>query len=178
MLDIFLEMASANLQFHRFSSPFLPEFNPPVQRVIMTQKPQKVPFSLSVILLEAYEDRTPPPGAPEDHPVGHAIVALRIENLTVNNVQLDIKQLEICQSDNNKTLISQAVLPTDNNKNPRSQTVRKFNLGGLQILEQGFNLTNSQGFMRAKKVKAVVTYQFNGKSYVAESPISEVVVNP
>lgn len=128
----------------------------------MTQN-YKIPFSLTVKLLEAYEDKTPPPGAAQDHPVGHAVVKLIVENLTQGNISFDVRQIEIYEP-NNKVLFS--------------QKVKSLNLGGLEILEQGFHLTNPQGFMGSKKVKALVSYQFNGKIYVVESRLLQVVFNP
>ncbi|MEI6064366.1 MAG: hypothetical protein WCQ26_07220, partial [Pseudanabaena sp. ELA748] len=44
-----------------------------------------------------------------------------------------------------------------------------FDLGGLQILEQGFHLTNAKGFANWKELDAVVTYEWNGKIHTADS---------
>lgn len=135
-----------------------------MQKLIMEQNTQKLPLSLSVSLLEVYESPIPPPGASINYPVGHAVVRLRLENLTSNKVNFSIRKIEIRQSNNDMILISQEVEP--------------FNLYGLQILERGFHLTNRQGFRGSQKVKAVVTYQLGGKSYSAESPVSEILVHP
>ncbi|WP_313954452.1 hypothetical protein [Anabaena subtropica] len=156
MLDFALLIASVTLA----SSP-QPEL--PIQTPIMLKNAQKAPLSLNVNLLEVYEALTPPPGASKNYPVGHAVVRLRLENYTLENLQINAKKVEITQADNNKILISQVVQP--------------LNLAGLQIFEQGFHLTNAQGFGGAKKVKAVFTYEFNGKSYSAESQILDVVPN-
>lgn len=135
----------------------------PIQTPIMVNNSQKAPLNLNVNLLEVYETLTPPPGASKNYPVGHAVVRLRLENPTINPLRIKAKKVEIQQADNKKVLISQVVKP--------------LNLAGLQIFEQGFHLTNAQGFRGAKKVKAVFTYEFNKKTYRAESPILEVVSN-
>lgn len=128
---------------------------------IMAQTPQKPPLSSRVSLLEVYESPTPPPGAAKNYPVGHAVVRLRLENLTQNTVNLGPTKVEIRQANTNKILLSQVVQP--------------FHLFGLQILERGFHITNQQGFGDVRKVKAVFDYQLNGKIYTVESPILEVV---
>lgn len=133
----------------------------PIQTTVMVQDIQKPALNLNVNLLEVYETLTPPPGASKNYPVGHAVVRLKLENSTLNHLHINAKKLEIQQADNHKILISQVVQP--------------LNLAGLQIFEQGFYLTNAQGFSNAKKVKAVFTYEFNGKSYSAESPILDIV---
>jgi hypothetical protein len=160
MFDFLLAMVSANSQVSNSLQPFLLESKFSNQKVLMTQNSQNLPFSISVTLLEAYEDKVPPPGASINHPVGHAVVRLRIKNLTQNNIKVSLKKIEICQTDNKRVLMSQSANPV--------------NLGGLQIQEQGFHLTNPKGFMGLKKVKAVVTYQLDSKIYTVESPISEV----
>ncbi|HEY9802796.1 MAG TPA: hypothetical protein V6D25_20695 [Leptolyngbyaceae cyanobacterium] len=133
----------------------------PIPTTVMVQNIQKPTLSLNVNLLEVYETLTPPPGASKNYPVGHAVVRLKLENSTLNHLHINAKKVEIQQADNHKILISQVVQP--------------LNLAGLQIFEQGFYLTNAQGFSGAKKVKAVFTYEFNGKTYSAESPILDVV---
>lgn len=162
MYDILMIMASGHLRFHELSSSI--KYSQPIKIVLMTQNKQKTPFTLKINLLEAYENRMPPPGASTNAPVGHAVVKLRIENLIQDNIVANITKLDICQPDNNKVIISQPVKP--------------FKLGGLQIIEPGFHLTNSEGFRGLKEVKAVVTYQVNGKSYTAESLIFKVIINP
>ncbi|WP_236577845.1 hypothetical protein [Trichormus variabilis] len=139
----------------------LPKTESPIQTTIMVQNTQQPALSLNVNLLEVYETLIPPPGAVENYPVGHAVVRLRLENSTLNHLNINAQKVELKQADNNKILISQVVQP--------------FNLAGLQIFEQGFYLTNAQGFSGAKKVKAVFTYEFHGKSYSVESPILDVV---
>jgi hypothetical protein len=164
MFDICLMMASATSQLSSLFIPSPLKLKPPIERTIVIQNSQKIPFKLSVRLLEAYEDRTPPPGTVANHPVGHAVVRLRIENLAEKSISLDIGSIKIHQAENNKILMF--------------QPVKSLNLGGLQILEQGFHITNRQGFNGSKKVKAVVNYQVNGKKYSVASPVSEVFVNP
>lgn len=161
MFEFFLVIASANPQFFSSLPPVLPRNQSFIEKEIMVQASQKAPFSLVINLLEVYEDRTPPPGASANHPVGHAVVRFRIENLTQNDIVASITKVEIRESSNDKVLISEIVNP--------------FNLGGLQILEQGFHLTNPKGFMDLKEVKAVATYDFNGKTYTLESPKVKVV---
>ncbi|MBD2254362.1 hypothetical protein H6G14_24260 [Nostoc parmelioides FACHB-3921] len=139
----------------------LPKTESLIQTIIMVQNTQKPALRLNVNLLEVYETLIPPPGAAKNYPVGHAVVRLRLENSTLNHLNINAQKVELKQADNNKILISQVVQP--------------FNLAGLQIFEQGFYLTNAQGFSGAKKVKAVFTYEFNGKNYSVESPILDVV---
>lgn len=157
MLDFVLLIASVTLASSR-----QPEL--PIQTPMMLKNTQKAPLSLNVNLLEVYEALTPPPGASKNYPVGHAVVRLRLENSTLENLNINAKKVEIKQADNQKILMSQVVQP--------------LNLAGLQIFEQGFHLTNAQGFSGAKKVKAVFSYEFNGKNYSAESQILDVVANP
>lgn len=137
-----------------------------IKETVMTQNPQTVPFKISANLLEVYEDLTEPPGSRlgVNRPVGHAVVRLRIENRTQANVDFTIEKIDIRGENGNQSLMS--------------QEVGKINLGGLQILEPGFHLKNRQGFNGSKKVKTVVTYQFNNKTYTTESPAFNVVVNP
>lgn len=154
MFDFFLLMASITLASSL-------ETKSPIQTIVMVKDTQKSTLNLNVNLLEAYETLTPPPGASKNYPVGHAVVRLRLENSTPHHLHLNAQKVEILQADNNQVLISQVLQPLD--------------LAGLQIFEQGFHLTNAQGLSGAKKVKAVFTYEFNGKSYSAESSILDVV---
>lgn len=161
MFDIVLAIATATFQFSDSSLRSSVVAQTLIQTELMAQNSPKSPFNLRINLLEAYEATIPPPGAPSNYPVGHAVVRLRVENLTQNNSNFDIRKIELRRVDNNIVLLSQAMKP--------------LNLGGLQILERGFHLTNCQGFRDAKKVKAVVSYQFNGKSFTVESSIAEVM---
>lgn len=162
MYDILSILTSVNLRFHELSSSI--KYSHPIAIVLMTQNNQKTPFTLKINLLEAYENRMPPPGASKNAPVGHAVVKLRIENLIQDNIVANLTKLEICQPDNNKVLIYEPMKP--------------LKLGGLQIIEPGFHLTNLKGFSGLKEVKAVVTYQVNGKTYTAESLSLKVRGNP
>lgn len=137
--------------------------------IVMTQNTQTVPFKLSATLLEVYEDRTEPPGSRmgANRPVGHAVLRLRIENLTQKNVKFKVIKIAI-----------QDVNRNDNKQSLMSQDGKEVNLGGLQILEPGFHLTNRQGFLGTRNVKAVVNYQFNGKTYTVQSAPFVVKVNP
>ncbi|BBC23437.1 hypothetical protein [Pseudanabaena sp. ABRG5-3] len=133
-----------------------------IQSKTMTQNSQIIPFQLSVILLEAYEDQTPPPGASSNHPVGHAVVRFRIENLTQNNIIANLIKIELRQASNQEVLISQTLNPLE--------------VGGLQILEQGFHLTNPN-YLGLGEVKAVLFYEFNSTQYTMESDTIKVRVN-
>jgi len=125
-----------------------------------------IPVKLETTLLEVYEDRTEPPGSKlgANRPVGHAVIRIRIESLSLNTLILDNAKIEVKSSDKHPSVMS--------------QSIGKITLGGRQIIEPGFHLTNRQGFMQAEKVKAIVTYQFNGQTYIAKSPVKTVKVNP
>jgi hypothetical protein len=124
----------------------------------------KMPYKLNVSFLEAYEDKRTPPGASANYPKAHAVIRLRIENLGENKAIAGIQTIEVREVKTNKVLFSQVVKP--------------INLGGLQILEQGFHLTNPTGFKGFSEVKAVVTYKLENKIYSSESAKFKVVVNP
>lgn len=164
MFEFLLMMASANAQFFGSLSPVLQTNQPLIQEEMMAQNSRQTPFNLSVSLLEAYENTRQPLGASANYPIGHAVVRLRIENLTQNNIIANLTKVEIRQSSDNSVLMS--------------ETVNPFDLGGLQILEKGFHLTNSKGFMGANEVKAVVIYELNGNNYTVESPNLKVIVYP
>lgn len=164
MIDLFWVWVSTNLK-SATSLLLAPRLNQPSihQPRIMTQNLQTIPFRLSFTLLEAYEDIVPPPGASLGHPIGHVVIRLRIENLTLDNIAANLTKIEIRQSSNRKVLISQVLSP--------------FDLGGLQILEQGFHLTNPKQ-LGLGEVKAVVIYEFNGTTYTVESDKFKVRVSP
>ncbi|MDX2214321.1 MAG: hypothetical protein SFY66_13610 [Oculatellaceae cyanobacterium bins.114] len=50
-------------------------------------------------------------------------------------------------------------------------------LGGLQILEPGYHLTNQEGYQTIEQVKAVIVDQVAGQTYTAESALTDVSVN-
>ncbi len=156
MLDLFCVWVSTNLKPATSLSlaPRLIQSSIHQSRT-MTKNLQTIPFRLSFTLLEAYEDLVPPPGASLGHPIGHVVIRLRIENLTLDNVPANLTKIEIRQSSNRKVLISKVLNP--------------FDLGGLQILEQGFHLTSSKGFVDWKELNAVVTYEWHGRTYTLES---------
>ena len=156
MLDLFWVWVSTNLK-PAASLSLAPRLNQSSihQSRTMTKNLQTIPFRLSFTLLEAYEDLVPPPGASLGHPIGHVVIRLRIENLTLDNVAANLTKIEIRQSNNHKVLIS--------------EVLSRFDLGGLQILEQGFHLTNAKGFANWKELDAIVTYEWNGKIYTADS---------
>lgn len=155
MIDLVSLLASTSL--YLFNSLQLVRFDNQsfIQPESMTQNSQNIPFQLNVMLLEVYEDKTPPPGASSNHPVGHAVIRFRIENLTQNNIIAKLIKIELRQASNQEVLISQALNPLD--------------VGGLQILEQGFHLTNPKGFANRKEFDAVVTYEWDGIIYAVDS---------
>lgn len=163
MLDLASLIASINL--YVFDSTLLVGLDNKsfIQSKTMTQNSQIIPFQISVMLLEAYEDKTPPPGASINHPVGHAVIRFRIENLTQNNIIANLIRIELRQASNQEVLVSQILNPLD--------------IGGLQILEQGFHLTNPN-CLGAGEVEAVLFYEFNGAQYTIESDKIKVRVNP
>ena len=155
MLEPFSVVACINLQFAKalqlkcLANQFF------AQPKIMIQNSQNIPFQFSVMLLEVYEDKTPPPGASINHPVGHAVIRFRIQNLTQNNITANLVKIELRQPSNQEVIIYQTLNPLD--------------IGGLQILEQGFHLTNPKGFANWKEFDAVVTYEWNGTIYTVDS---------
>jgi hypothetical protein len=130
---------------------------------------ESLPFRVNVSILEVYEDRSPPPGSrpSADRPVGHGVMRLRLENLT--QTPLNVTVLSIALSCEHSNDPQQSIM---------SQPVGSIELGGLQILERGFHLTNREGFTNTERVKAIVTYQFDNAVYTAESPLFPVTVNP
>lgn len=165
-MSSFFVIAATTTLLNLSSCQQIPTSQVSIKETRMTQNPQAVPFKLSAKLLEVYEDLTEPPGSRQgaNRPVGHAVVRLRIENTTQSNLDFTIKKIDIISEKTNQSLMF--------------QEVGKVDLGGLQILEPGFHLTNKQGFQGAKRVKTVVTYQFKGKNFTIESPAFTVVVNP
>ena len=162
MLDLASLITSINL--YVFESTLLVGLDNKsfIQTKTMIQNSQIIPFQLNVMLLEAYEDKTPPPGASSNHSVGHAVIRFRIENLTQNNIIANLIKIELRQASNQEVLMSQALNPLD--------------IAGLQILEQGFHLTNPN-CLGLGAVKAVVFYEFNGTQYMMESDTIKVRVN-
>jgi len=163
MLDFVSLIASTSLYF--FNSLPLVGFDNQsfIQPKNMTQNSQNMPFQLNIMLLEAYEDKTPPPGASSNHPVGHAVIRFRIENLTQNNIITNLIKIEIRQASNQKVLISKTLNPLD--------------VGGLQILEQGFHLTNPKQ-LGSGEVEAALIYEFNGTTHTVKSNKFKVRVSP
>ena len=117
-------------------------------------------IALKVDLLEAYESVTPIPGAVMLAAGGNTLVRLKIENLTPDSLEVEITTIEIVPVDGDKPLMVE-----------QSQRVK---LGGLQILEEGFRLSNTEGFGDFSLVRAIVTCQTSGQSFVAESQPREV----
>lgn len=177
MFDVVLLMLSTASQVQSLVSiPLLaPKYS---ERTLMTQNSQKLPYKVSITLLEAYQDNTLPPGVPQSYPLGHAVVRLRVENQTDSHVNFDVKKIEVYQAPNNGALASQGNRRIPQPKLLMGKTLQLWSLNGLQIVEQGFHLTNRQGFTGSKRVKAIVTYQFNNKLYTSESAAIDVIVNP
>ncbi len=132
----------------------------------MTQNTEMASVHVNAMLLEVYEDQTAPlgPKLGSNRPIGHAIVRLRIESLSLEPVTLEDMEITIQQPDQSQHLML--------------RSVGSLHLGGRQIVEPGFRLTNRQGFMGADRIKAVVTYRLRGKSYTVASPVMAVTVNP
>lgn len=168
MLDVFFLMAATIAKPPSALPLSSPQFIPSTKELLMTQNTVTIPFTVKVRFLEAYQTLVLPPGASKGYPVGHAVVRLRIENLTEKSINFDIKKIEVVdtkKSNNRKAPQRRVVL---------SESVKPLPLGGKQIVEQGFHLTNNQGFGGAKKLNAIVTYQFDGKVYQAVSPLINV----
>jgi|GEM_PF-3471394 len=168
MHEIFFIVSSLMTKVDGFLPLSAVKSNQAVGKVLIAQNKQKVPFHVIVNFLEAYEDKVPPPGATKNHPVGNTVVRLKIENLTEKPVNFDIKKIDIVEikPDKQRETAQRRVVLT--------QATKPLSLGGRQIIEQGFRLTNRQGFRGAKKLKAVVTYKFSGKTYITESGVIEV----
>jgi len=160
MLGLYLLIAPANTGFSKGFTQLETAPKIYIYKRNMMQNAQHLPVSISLKLLEVYEDRVPPPGAARNHPVGHAVLRLRVENLTQKNISVNLTKIDILEADKNNVLISRGG--------------KVLSLGGLQILQQGFHLTNAKGFMNYKRVKAVVTYQVDSKTYNVESPAFEI----
>lgn len=131
---------------------------------LVSQDLQPIPFRLNVTRLDAYEDQLPPLGTPPGivPAVGHGVIRLRIENLTPTAVNFQIHRIEIRASCGSVVM---------------SQPGIAIALGGLQILEPGYHLTNQAGYQTTKQVKAIVVYEFAGRTHTAESDFTEVSVN-
>lgn len=139
---------------------------PQLSNMQMIQNPSNTSIQVGATLLEVYEDQTEPPGSNlgANRPVGHAIVRLRLENLSLEAVNLQGVTIEIRATDRHNCLMS--------------QEIGTITLGGRQILEPGFHLTNHQGFEGTKTIHAIVTYVVDNKPYQIKSPVSSVVINP
>jgi hypothetical protein len=160
MLGLYLLIAPANTGFSKGFTQLDKAPKISIYKRNMIENAQHLPISISLKLLEVYENRVPPPGATINHPVGHAVVRLRVENLTQKNISVNLIKIDIVAADKNNILIS--------------RVGKVLTLGGLQILQQGFHLTNTKGFINSNKVKAVVTYQVDSKTYIVESPLFEI----
>lgn len=136
-----------------------------LQEVQMLQAPSDLPFRMNVVLLEAYEDQTAPPGTQpgRDRAVAHAVIRLRLENLTQTPVNLAIDNVAIA---------------LEGRQTDMTQAVGNLELGGLQIVERGFHLTQPQGFGDVSHVQAVVTYRYSHNTYSTLSLPVQVIVNP
>ena len=124
---------------------------------------QTIPFHLSVTRLDVYEDQMLPLGTPPEitPAVGHGVIRLKIENLTPEAVNFQIHQVEI------RSGCGSVVM---------AQSGSAIALGGLQILEPGYHLTNQEGYQNTERVRAVVVYEFNDRTYTAESALTEVSI--
>jgi len=145
----------------------LPALYHPVcrQNLAMSHDLSNLPFSLNTTLLEVYEDQTAPPGSQpgSDRAVGHAVVKFRLENLTQDPIIVKVCQVKV------QAELGEQVFMTE--------SVGDVGLGGLQIIERGFHLTQPQGFNQVMQVRAMITYQFDGHLYIAESSVVQVTVN-
>lgn len=139
---------------------------PQLSNTQMIQNQPNTSIQVGATLLEVYEDQTEPPGSNlrANRPVGHAVVRLRLENLSLEAVNLQGVTIEI--------------QPTDRHNCLMSQEIGTITLGGRQILEPGFHLTNHQGFEGTKTIHAIVRYVVDSKPYQIKSPVSNVVTNP
>ncbi|MBD2463961.1 hypothetical protein H6G89_23445 [Oscillatoria sp. FACHB-1407] len=130
-------------------------------------KPASVnPLLVSVTILEAYEDQVVVDGVQSNRnapPVGHAVVRLRVENTVQDLVALEIQNIEIRPETGDRPLLS--------------QEIGAMELGGLQIVEPGYHLTNQAGYHEIERVRAVMIYKVAGQLYTAESDPFPVTVN-
>lgn len=128
------------------------------------QKVEKLPFKITINFLDAFEYSSRPLGAGQNYAKGHAVVRLRIENLSQSRLDINLQRIEIQRSDNRQVLLT--------------QPMRLIQLQGLQILDPGQHLTIQQGFAGAKRLTAILTYKFNSKSYVVHSLPTEIKIYP
>ncbi|MEB3359445.1 MAG: hypothetical protein VKK04_22155 [Synechococcales bacterium] len=136
----------------------------------MAQSNETLPFTIQVSLVNVYEDQILPPGTTPGQPraVGHAVGQVRLENLTQTEIPLRIEEVAIHAAADDSLTSSSAIM---------AQSMSEVTLGGLQIVDRGFHLTNEQGFDSVSQVKAVVTYTVSGNTYTAESDLHQVAVN-
>lgn len=163
MIDVIFAIALVSSRLFSPSNLFshIANMNSPP---LISQDSQTLPISLKVSLLESYETRTPPPGSGGVYPVGHTVVRLRMENLSQQPVQFTVESIKI--------------MPTHAQKILMEQSVGIVQLDGLQIKESGFHLTNNQGFSGYQEVHAVVTFRYQGKTFVVTSSKPEISVSP
>ncbi len=101
-------------------------------------------IAVAVTLLEVYEAPVPPPGSSGVYPASHAVVRLRLENLTSSPVAVAAGELSLRTVTTDEELLITVVEPIA--------------LEGLQVIEQGFHLTGEDLLGRPGDVRAVYDF--------------------
>lgn len=117
--------------------------------------PVKQTMTVTVTLLEVYEAAVPPPGAGSTYPASHAVVRLRLENLTPDPVAIAAGELSLRTVAGDEELLVTVVAP--------------ITLEGLQVVEQGFHLTGENLLGRPGHVRAVYDFAINDQPQQAMS---------
>jgi hypothetical protein len=93
--------------------------------------------------------------------IGFASVFLRIENPNEENANLVIQSIEVRNASDGKVQMT-------------SQAPEEIHLKPLENYENVFSLTNKTGYSGHNRVKAVITYEIQGRVQVIESSPVEV----
>ena len=117
--------------------------------------PVQQSIAVAVTLLEVYEAPVPPPGSSGIYPASHAVVRLRLENLTPDPVAVSAGELSLRTVTTDEELLITAVEP--------------ITLAGLQVIEQGFHLTGEDLLGRPSDVRAVYDFAIGNQPQQAMS---------
>ncbi|QQE65998.1 hypothetical protein GFS31_26930 [Leptolyngbya sp. BL0902] len=117
--------------------------------------PAQPSIAVAVTLLEVYEAPVPPPGSSGVYPASHAVVRLRLENLTPDPVAVAAGELSLRTVTTDEDLLI--------------TTVEPITLEGLQVVEQGFHLTGEDLLGRPGDVRAVYDFAIGDQPQQAMS---------
>jgi hypothetical protein len=116
------------------------------------------------LTLYAWEEdpNLPPVGMPPDpnRPISYAWLNVTFENTTLDHIELKIKSVTVCSSENGKVLQS---LPEST-----------LTLGPLEISPQQYRMFSQQSYGQNRTVVGSLTYELNGQTYTLTTDVVPV----